>query len=254
MVALMECLFSENLMANLMISENRIITLGDLQKSLAYRFRNPFLLEQALTHKSYSNENNVNFNNERFEYLGDSVIDLIVSDYTIRKYLEFKEGILSKIRAAVVNEQCLAELARTISLGSYLLLGKGEENSGGRLKNSILANAFEAVAGAVYFDSNHEITFKVFLPFLQPNIDKYAETTRFRDYKSELQEYTQDKYSCMPSYKIIKAIGPDHDKTFHVTVMIQRQVSGEGKGRTKKEAEQAAAHSALEELESLFSD
>ena len=248
-------LFLENLKDDSMIDEKRLVLLGGLEQTLKYRFRDPLLLNQALTHKSYSNENSEYcLNNERFEFLGDSVIDLIVSDYAIRNYSEFREGTLSKIRAAVVNEQQLAEVALMISLGIYLLLGKGEDISGGRLKNSILANAFEALVGAVYFDSNQDNAANTFLPFLQPNIDNFAETTRFHDYKSELQKYTQNKFSCMPSYKVINATGPDHNKIFYVTVIIKHRNSGEGKGKTKKEAEQAAAFSALGRLETYSAD
>ena len=229
-----------------MFPTERIQELDSLQKKIGYTFRDLFLLNKALTHKSYVNENSESLkDNERFEFLGDSVLDLIVSDYSIKNFPDFAEGTLSKIRAAVVNESCLAELARQIDLGAYLLLGKGEASSGGREKNSLLANAYEALAGAIYFDSNLETASDIYLPILSREIAKYAETARFRDYKSELQEYTQTHFSCIPNYKIVDEKGPAHAKEFEVVVRIQQEIRGRGNGKSKKEAEQAAANSAL---------
>jgi len=230
-----------------MLSQERIQKLALLQEKIGYTFKNPELLNKALTHKSFVNENSQSLkDNERFEFLGDSVLDLIVSSYMIKAYPDFAEGILSKIRAAVVNESCLAELARDIDLGQYLLLGKGEESSGGRQKSSLLANAYEAVAGALYQDSHLEAALDIFLPILEKEISKYASTARFRDYKSELQEYTQTQSNCIPNYKIVNEKGPDHAKVFEVVVMIQEDIRGRGSGKSKKEAEQGAAKGALE--------
>jgi ribonuclease III len=229
-----------------MLPTERIQELDFLQKQMGYTFRDILLLNKALTHKSYVNENSEPLkDNERFEFLGDSVLDLIVSGYTIKTFPDFAEGTLSKIRAAVVNESCLAELARQIDLGRYLLLGKGEAASGGREKNSLLANAYEALAGAIYFDSNLETALDIYLPALSKEIAKYAETARFRDYKSELQEYTQTHFNCIPNYKIVNEKGPAHAKEFEVEVLVQGNVRGRGNGKSKKEAEQAAAKSAL---------
>lgn len=229
-----------------MLIEERLVILKELQNILGYFFQEPFLLNKALTHKSFANENNgIYKNNERFEFLGDSVLDLIVSDYSVKTYTHYSEGTLSKMRAAVVNETCLAESARKLSLGKFLLLGKGEEHSGGRNKNSLLANAFEAVAGAVYFDSNMETAYQIFLPLLQDDISKYSDTNQFRDFKSDLQEYTQDKLNCIPVYKVIKETGPDHNKIFDVSVSVKIKEEGRGSGKSKKEAEQAAAKMAL---------
>lgn len=230
-----------------MLPTERIQELAFLQKQISYTFQDISLLNKALTHKSYVNENSQSLkDNERFEFLGDSVLDLIVSGYIIKAFPDFAEGTLSKIRAAVVNESCLAELARQIDLGRYLLLGKGEASSGGREKNSLLANAYEALAGAVYFDSNLETALEIYLPVLDKEIAKYAETVRFRDYKSELQEYTQTHFNCIPSYNIVNERGPAHAKEFEVVVMVQESLRGRGNGKSKKEAEQAAAKSALE--------
>lgn len=165
-----------------MLSTERIQDLDFLQKQIGYTFRDISLLNKSLTHKSHVNENSESLkDNERFEFLGDSVLDLIVSGYLLKAFPDFSEGTLSKIRAAVVNESCLAELARQIDLGKYLLLGKGEESSGGRKKNSLLANAYEALAGAVYFDSNLEKAMDLYIPILSKEIAKYAETDRFRE-------------------------------------------------------------------------
>jgi ribonuclease-3 len=229
-----------------MLPTERIQELDTLQKQIGYTFRDVLLLNKALTHKSYVNENSEPLkDNERFEFLGDSVLDLIVSGYSIKAFPDFAEGTLSKIRAAVVNESCLAELARQIDLGRYLLLGKGEASSGGREKNSLLANAYEALAGAIYFDSNLETALEIYLPVLSKEIAKYAETDRYRDYKSELQEYTQTHFNCIPNYRIVDEKGPAHAKEFEVVVLVQENVHGRGNGKSKKEAEQAAAKSAL---------
>ncbi len=229
------------------MQEERIIELAPLQKTLNYSFNDPCLLNKALTHKSYANEIDILVkNNERFEFLGDSVLDLIVSHYMILEYDDLAEGALSKIRAAVVNEACLAKLAKDIDLGQYLLLGKGEHLSGGRQKSSILANAFEALVGALFCDSNLETVSKILMPTLIIEIDKYKDTCKLRDFKSDLQEYTQDKLTCIPSYQVVGEMGPDHDKSFEVEVTVRNKVQGKGNGKSKKEAEQSAAMMALD--------
>ncbi len=228
------------------MQEERIIELAPLQKTLNYSFNDPCLLNKALTHKSYANEIDIPVkNNERFEFLGDSVLDLIVSHYMILEYDDLAEGALSKIRAAVVNEACLAKLAKDMDLGQYLLLGKGEHFSGGRQKSSILANAFEALVGALFCDSNLETVSKILMPTLIIEIDKYKDTCKLRDFKSDLQEYTQDKLTCIPSYQVVGEMGPDHDKSFEVEVTVRNKVQGKGNGKSKKEAEQSAAMMAL---------
>ena len=229
------------------LSETRIEQLDSLQDRIKFKFSDIKLLNKALTHKSYANENsNILKHNERLEFLGDSVLDILVSDYLVHKYSEFAEGKLSKIRAAVVNETCLAKLAKSIKLGNYLLLGRGEDLSGGREKASILADTFEALAGAVFCDGRLDAASDIFLPLLKEEITKTAESWSFRDFKSDLQEYTQNKLVCIPSYKVVREIGPDHAKEFEVVVMIKNEVEGKGLGRSKKEAEQAAAKMAME--------
>ena len=220
-----------------------------LQKTLGYTFSDIRLLNKALTHKSYVNERSELLkHNERFEFLGDSVLDVLVSDYLVSEFSDYAEGTLSKIRAAVVNETCLADLARKIELGKYLLLGKGEDFSGGRNKSSILADAFEAVAGALFRDGGLESASQVFLPLLKGEISNFSHSWDFRDFKSELQEYTQNKWVCTPNYKVVNELGPDHAKEFEVTVTIKNHFKGQGSGSSKKEAEQAAAKMAMEKF------
>ena len=229
------------------VSSDRAQEVASLQETLGYVFSDLRLLNKALTHKSYVNERNETLkHNERFEFLGDSVLDIVVSDYLVHKFSDYAEGTLSKIRAAVVNESCLADLARKIELGKYLLLGKGENLSGGRDKPSILANTFEAVAGALFRDGGLESASRVFLPLLKVEISKFADSWSFRDFKSDLQEYTQNQFVCTPSYKVTNELGPDHAKEFEIVVMIKNKVMGKGFGKSKKEAEQAAAKMAME--------
>jgi ribonuclease III len=227
-------------------SEIRMDELSSLQKGTKYKFIDIKLLNKALTHKSYANEKSENLkHNERLEFLGDSVLDILVSDYLVKQFSNFAEGTLSKIRAAVVNETCLAKIAQKINLGHYLLLGKGEDLSGGRQKPSILADAFEAFAGAVFRDGGLNAASELFLPLLVEEISKAEESWSFRDFKSDLQEYTQNKLSCIPFYKVVREFGPDHAKEFEVAVVIKNKEQGKGLGRSKKEAEQAAAKIAM---------
>ena len=228
------------------MQEDRINALVPLQGVLCYQFKDLELLNKSLTHKSYSNEVLLSLkNNERLEFLGDSVIDLIMADYMFLTYPDLPEGSLSKIRAAIVNENSLARLAIKLELGSYLLLGKGESFSGGRQKTSILANAYEALVGALFCDSDFRTTADVFLPQLIEKIDEFMGACIATDFKSDLQEYTQNRFSCVPLYEVVGEIGPGHNKRFDVKVKIRSQVLGSGKGRSKKEAEQNAAKEAL---------
>ena len=228
------------------MQEDRINALVPLQGVLCYQFKDLELLNKSLTHKSYSNEVLLTSkNNERLEFLGDSVIDLIMADYMFLTYPDLPEGSLSKIRAAIVNENSLARLAIKLELGSYLLLGKGESFSGGRQKASILANAYEALVGALFCDSDFRTTADVFLPQLIEKIDEFMGACIATDFKSDLQEYTQNRFSCVPLYEVVGEIGPGHNKRFDVKVKIRSQVLGSGKGRSKKEAEQNAAKEAL---------
>ena len=221
----------------------------NIEQKLGYQFNSRDLLEEALRHSSYVNEQSDSElrDNERFEFLGDAVLNLIVGHILMERYPDLKEGDLSRTRANLVNENHLAIMARSIDLGAGLLLGKGEIQTNGMEKNSILAGAFEALMAAVYLDGGFKAAFKIiennFVPFLDkiyPTIDNY-------DYKSRLQEWVQEKHGSIPCYKVIREEGPDHAKTFWVSVKVF-DIETEGTGKSKKAAEQDAACKALEIL------
>ncbi|MBI5748094.1 MAG: ribonuclease III [Nitrospinae bacterium] len=234
-----------------MISEDRLKELEVLQEKFNYKFKDINIFNQSLTHKSYVNEN-ISENlqdNERLEFLGDAVLSLVVSDYSINRFTDYSEGDLTKIRAAVVSEVNLSLMAREMDLGRFLLLGKGEEMTGGRDKSSLLANAFEAVIAAIYLDSGYKETFDVLIAILNDKIDKVAGYQLHRDFKSDLQEFIQNRQYSIPQYRVAMEFGPPHEKIFEVEVMIDGEVFGIGRGKTKKEAEQSAAQQVLEELQ-----
>lgn len=227
--------------------EARRLELQVLQAYLDYSFTSPDLLNQALSHSSYVHGHNRKLqDNERLEFLGDAVINLVVSHYSLIRYPTYSEGDLSKLRAAVVNEAHVAKIARQLDLGRFLLLGKGEEQTGGREKDSLLADAFEALMAAVYLDGGFDVVYQLILRYLQPHIDTFPVSRRRRDYKSELQEYTQNRLGCVPHYQVVSASGPDHKKLFEVEILVQGKLLGRGKGSSKKGAEQRAAQVALE--------
>ncbi len=222
--------------------------LEPLEVNLNYKFKNIKLLKTALTHSSYANENKMKItdNNERLEFLGDTIINLIVSQYLYKKYPNYPEGELTKIRAKVVCESSLAFAARKIDLGNYLLLGKGEEATGGRHRDSILADASEALVGAIYMDSDFQITNKLLLENFEADIVyAVAKGALFIDYKTELQENLQKITKAKIEYKVVKEEGPDHNKIFYMDVVVDNKTVGTGMGRNKKEAEQMAAKEAL---------
>ncbi|SFM59974.1 ribonuclease III [Thermodesulforhabdus norvegica] len=230
-------------------------TRRELEEILGYNFKNPELLEQALTHRSYAYEHNLdpkNSDNERLEFLGDAVLGLAMSHLLWHRYPHYSEGELSRLRSAVVNETELAHIARKLNVGRFLLLGKGEENTGGREKPSILADAVEAVLGAIYLDGGWESVLKVveehFVPLLEAFSaeDPLAEIDK--DYKTKLQEWAQAQFKKTPVYRLDREEGPDHDKTFYVSVLIDTEVVGRGRGRSKKEAQQRAAQVAYKRL------
>jgi len=217
-----------------------------LEEEIGYRFNDRKLIMQALSHSSYANEKKrPGGSNERLEFLGDSVLSIVVSEYLYTHLTSVAEGDLTKLRASLVCEKSLHVFAQQINLGDYLLLGKGEENTGGRERPSILADAFEAVIAAVYLDGGMEAARKHILRFMPQDIE-HRKTPVFRDFKTVLQEVVQMNPEEKVEYVLIGAEGPDHNKRFVVEVCLNDQVIGRGKGRSKKEAEQLAAKEALE--------
>ena len=236
-------------MANL---ENLPLELSGLEERLGYTFNNKDLLRTAITHSSYVNEaksrcENVECN-ERLEFLGDSVLSIIVSRYLFSEYKDIQEGDLTKIRASVVCEKALAKYSREIGLGKYLLLGKGEDHNNGRERPSIIADAFEAVLGAFYIDTgfNSDPIAKFLLPFVTKEIEFIRSSASFVDYKTTLQQIVQQAYGERLEYVLIAERGPDHSKTFTVEARLNSNVIGCGEGGSKREAEQMAAKKALE--------
>lgn len=233
------------------ISHERKIQLINFQKKIGYHFENIHLLNRALTHSSYANEHKKSnlIYNERLEFLGDSVLGVIVSEYIFSKYPEYPEGELTKLRATVVCEPSLAYIAKNIGLGSYILLGKGEEATGGRDRVSILADAFEAVIGSIYLDGKLRNAKKFTLKYLSSIIEEAVNGgDLFIDYKTQLQETIQKVNKNKIDYVLVNEEGPDHNKTFFMEVRIGEDSLGTGSGRSKKEAEQNAAKLALVNL------
>ena len=220
----------------------------ELETAIGYRFRNISLLQNALTHSSYANErwHNSLLSNERLEFLGDSVLGMLVADYLYRTFPDRPEGELTRMRADMVCEQTLAAVANRIGLGQHLMLGHGEEQGGGRSRNSILADAMESVIAACFLDGGLEAALKVVQQFILVEVP----VTRLHnvDYKTQLQELVQQKKNQVLSYALVGQSGPDHDKQFDVEVSLNGTVVGKGSGRSKKRAEQDAARAAIEKL------
>lgn len=222
--------------------------LEELQKNIGYYFNDIELLETSLTHSSYANENKLHISkcNERLEFLGDTIVNLVTSEYLYNKYPFYPEGELTKIRAKVVCEQSLAFIARKLNLGEYLYLGKGEEATGGRNRESILADSSEAISGAIFLDSSYETVREYLLNNFETDIvTAVAKGNLFVDYKTNLQERLQKVSRAKVEYVVVKEEGPDHNKIFYMDVMINKETIGSGFGRNKKEAEQMAAKEAL---------
>ena len=220
------------------------------QETLGARFQDITVLEQALVHSSYINENPgiVAGHNERLEFLGDSILDVVVTEKLYQDNPDLSEGEMTKIRAALVRRDTLATVARSISLGDYLFMGKGEESSGGRNKPANLAGAFEALIAALYLDCGLETTRNIVLKLFENEWIKAVEDGTGADHKSRLQEYLQSKYQKTPVYRLIGESGPDHDKRFTVEVDVDSRVMARGEGKSKKLAEKEAARLALEKL------
>lgn len=218
---------------------------------IGYIFKNKTYIKTALTHSSYANEMKTKKieapYNERLEFLGDSVLSIIVSEHIFSDYKKFPEGELTKIRANVVCEKTLAKLARSINLGEFLLLGKGEELGGGRARESILADAFEALLAAIYLDSDNdkEVVADFLMPIIEPEIIGYVSSGMVTDYKTELQQIVQQASGERLEYVLVGESGPDHEKVFEIEARLNSNVIGHGKGKSKRQAEQNAAREAL---------
>jgi ribonuclease III len=218
-----------------------------LDRALGVRFKDASLRELALTHRSYAFEHGQTTNNERLEFLGDAVLGVVVTDMAYREFPHLPEGELAKLRAAIVNMSALADVARELGVGRFLLLGKGEEMSGGRDKASILADAMEAVLGAVYLDRGLNGSRKLIERLFWPRMQAYVRGEGARDFKTTLQELASQDLHAMPDYRISEQ-GPDHEKEFTATVYLAGKPWGSGVGGSKKEAEQQAAREAFERL------
>jgi ribonuclease-3 len=232
------------------MEKERKKALKTLQKKFRYRFKKLNLLDQSLRHRSFAHEIHdvVYEDNERLEFLGDAVLDLIIGHLLLERHPDYSEGDLSKLRAAAVNSNRLAKVARDLSLGDYLLLGKGEEMTRGREKGSILAGSLEAVLAAVYLDGGFKKAFKVISALFFPYLEGGEKEGPHQDFKTKLQEVSQWRFRAAPRYLLAKEFGPDHAKVFGVKVVIGKKVVGLGSGKSKKEAEQKAAQNTLERL------
>lgn len=217
-----------------------------LERVLGYEFKDKTILRTALTHKSYASETAGAHDNERLEFLGDSVLGLSTAHFLYFKKPSSEEGKLSKSKSILVSRKFMHQWACEINLGNYLLLGEGERRSEGRTKDSILSNAMEAVLGAVYLDGGFDAANKIIAAWLNENYPK----SNVVDYKSTLQERVQKKYKISPVYKTRLVVGPEHDKTFTVEVVVKNKILGSGLGKTKKAAEQESAKNALENIDS----
>lgn len=225
------------------------MTFADLQKTLDLKFKDINLLKAAFVHRSYLNEaRNIRESNERLEFLGDAVLSFLTSHFLYETYPDYPEGILTNIRSSLVKTKSLSDIARTLELGELLFLSRGEEESGGRKNPSLLADTFEALLGAIFLDQGIEAAKKFLTAHLFPNAHDIVEKKTYIDYKSLLQEIIQEQSRVSPTYRVIKSEGPDHAKTFWVEAVIENKVLGQGQGRSKQEAEQSAALTALEKM------
>ncbi len=215
-----------------------------LEKKLGYEFRDKKLIIEALTHKSYRQP----YDNERLEFLGDAVLDLVVGEYLFSKFRTSDEGKLSKIRASLVNETGFDKLARALNLGDYILLSNAEDNNGGREKSSLLSNAFEAIMGAIYLEAGLQEVQRIAIDLIETNHEEISLDSLFRDFKTTLQELTQARFGITPEYKVLASRGPDHLKEFEVGVFIENKEYARASGKSKKIAQQEAAQVAVDVL------
>jgi len=225
--------------------------ISHLEDSLGYRFRDKNIFLEALTHKSFFHENpdKADAYNERLEFLGDSVLGFVIVEYLFLSDYKLTESVMAKTKSYLVKESVLSEIANAISLGKYLRLGKGEEVTGGRTKRSLLADAVEALLGAVYIDGGYEKARSLIVRLFKEKVDTIMRSGDFHDFKTELQEKTQLLFSTIPEYKIIRQEGAEHKKLFTIEVYIEGERYGDGTGKSKKEAETLAAKEALQKFQ-----
>ncbi|MCK5058807.1 MAG: ribonuclease III [Candidatus Aminicenantes bacterium] len=227
--------------------------LEELEKALNYNFKNKEIFKNALTHKSYNEGLQKNLpDNEKLEFLGDSVINLVITEYLYRTYKDWNEGELSKLKSHLVSSNFLSNIAMSINLGNYILLGKGEEKNQGRDNKKINSSLFEAVIGAIYIDSNYKVISSIIISFFKDFFKSITEKAiRINDYKSELQEIVQEKNNSLPYYRTIKESGKPPNILFTAAVYIDNKEIGSGKGKNKRQAEQDAALNALDKINKL---
>ena len=225
--------------------------MSSLEESLEYHFKNKMVFVEALTHKSFYHENpgKAEAYNERLEFLGDSVLGFVIVERLFLVDEKLTESVMAKTKSYLVKEAVLSEIANTLSLGTYLKLGKGEESTGGRTKRSLLADAVEALLGAVYLDGGYENARELILRLFKEKIDKILLSGEFHDFKTELQERTQLLFNSVPEYKIVNQEGEEHKKIFTIEVYIEGERFGRGCGKSKKEAETLAAKEALQKMQ-----
>lgn len=224
-----------------------------LMHKLGYFFQDPKKLELACIHKSYGNEYRSNYpinarDNERLEFLGDAILDAVITEYLLEVFPGSTEGDLSKIRASLVNEKNLSLIAKNLGLGDFLKLGKGENQTGGRSKESILASFFEAIIAALFLDAGFDFTKQWILNFFKNAVQNAQSSSQYDDYKTFFQELAQSMHKEQPKYVLLSAVGPDHEKMFEVELVLKNNSLSRGQGKSKKEAEQQAAKAALEAM------
>ena len=225
---------------------NKFNELNELQYKINYSFKDTKILVRALTHSSHANEKATRvFSNERLEFLGDSVLGFIAAELLYEKFKDLPEGVLTKLRAAIVCEKALYEYTCSLELGKYLFIGRGEERTGGRKRPALLADAFEALLAAVYLDGGMKSAKKFVVPYLEENIQNASQGSSFRDYKTMLQEVVQRNPGEMITYEIVDEKGPDHNKIFKCRLLINSNEFSRGEGRSKKDSQQIAAKEAL---------
>ena len=230
------------------LSPARRAALAAFQKTASIRFKSLALLNLSFIHRSVANEAGIKYNNERLEFLGDAILGAVTATLLYKELAERPEGELAKIKAVVVSEEILSALALQLQLDNLLILGKGEDNSGGRTKKAILADALEALIGAYYLDSGYKAAYGFVSRCIAPEIQRVLDQGQLRDYKSLLQELSQGRFKTCPSYRMIKRTGPDHERLFWMEAVVNQDIFGPGVGKNKKSAEQEAARMAWESL------